>query len=179
MSFFAENALSAALAQYLPADANLSGERCRQIYEENCDRMYSFAFWMTNSEMQAEEISERSFVRAFGLYDEPSAEALDRALVHELTAAGIQFGRPTLRCRLVMEQAAVRHNTLRTELEQAILQLPHTERMIYCMHDGDGYSHARVARTLGIREEESREGLTQARLRLRELLCAYVQRAIA
>jgi DNA-directed RNA polymerase specialized sigma24 family protein len=50
------------------------------------------------------------------------------------------------------------------------MQLPHTERMIFCMHDGDGYDHARIARTLGIGEDESRHGLHQARLRIRELV---------
>ena len=64
----------------------------------------------------------------------------------------------------------MRRNTKRTELERAIMQLPHTERMIFCMHDGDGYDHARIARTLGISEDESRHGLHQARLRIRELV---------
>jgi DNA-directed RNA polymerase specialized sigma24 family protein len=44
--------------------------------------------------------------------------------------------------------------------------------MIFCMHDGDGYDHARIARTLNIGEEESRRGLHQARLRIRELVNA-------
>jgi len=48
--------------------------------------------------------------------------------------------------------------------------LPHTERMIFCMHDGDAYDHARIARTLGISEADSRQGLHQARLRIRELV---------
>ncbi len=180
MNYFAENAMPAALIQYLPDHGTMSGERCRKIYEENRDRIYSFAFWMTDSEMLAEEVTARSFIRAFLLHKEPEAEALDKALVRELRmVAGVHFGRPTLRCALVTEQSAVRNNTLRVELERAILRLPHTERMIYCMHDGDGYDHARIARTLKITEKESREGLVQARLRIREQLCESAARAIA
>ena len=38
------------------------------------------------------------------------------------------------------------------------------------MHDAENYDHARIARTLGLTEDESRRGLHQARLRMRELL---------
>jgi DNA-directed RNA polymerase specialized sigma24 family protein len=34
----------------------------------------------------------------------------------------------------------------------------------------ESYDHARIARTLGLSDEESRLGLHQARLRMRELL---------
>ena len=75
-----------------------------------------------------------------------------------------------LQCAPVQEVSGVRRNTKRVDLERAIVQLPHTERMIFCMHDGDGYDHARIARTLEISEEDSRRGLHQARLRIRELV---------
>jgi RNA polymerase sigma-70 factor (ECF subfamily) len=55
-------------------------------------------------------------------------------------------------------------------LEEAVSQLPATERVIFLMHDVEGYDHARISRTIGLSVEESRVGLHQARLRLRELL---------
>jgi DNA-directed RNA polymerase specialized sigma24 family protein len=55
-------------------------------------------------------------------------------------------------------------------LERAVVQLPPTEKMIFLMHDVESYDHARIARTLGLTDEESRVGLHQARLRMRELL---------
>jgi DNA-directed RNA polymerase specialized sigma24 family protein len=51
--------------------------------------------------------------------------------------------------------------------------------MIFCMHDGDAYDHARIARTLDITEAESRDGLHQARLRIRELVNATPARMVA
>ncbi|MDR3763554.1 MAG: sigma factor-like helix-turn-helix DNA-binding protein [Acidobacteriota bacterium] len=180
MSFFAEDVLTTALIHHLPEHAAPAGERCRQIYEANRDRIYSFAFWMTGSEMLAEEVTLRCFVRAFLRYGEPGEEVLDQALLHELdAAAGVRLGRPSVQCGVVKEVAAVRHGALRVELEHAILQLPHLERMIYVMHDGDSYEHARIARTLGLTERESRAALTQARLRIRELLVENAQRATA
>ncbi len=84
-----------------------------------------------------------------------------------------------LQCATVVEISSVRRNTKRVELERAIVQLPYTERMIFCMHDGDAYDHARIARTLGISEDDSRKGLHQARLRIRELVSSRVAHAAA
>jgi DNA-directed RNA polymerase specialized sigma24 family protein len=47
--------------------------------------------------------------------------------------------------------------------------------MVFLLHDVEGYDHARVARTLGITEDESQIGLHQARLRLRNLLATMVR----
>jgi RNA polymerase sigma-70 factor (ECF subfamily) len=64
----------------------------------------------------------------------------------------------------------VRRNTLRVELERAVMQLPSTEKLIFLMHDAEGYEHDRVARLLNLTEDDSRRAVHQARLRLRELL---------
>lgn len=143
----------------------------RAAYESNRHRVYSYAFWMTDSEPLAGEISERTFLRVFTLSDEPSEEMVDRALLRELQSeASVSMEPLQLQCAVVKEVSNVRRNTKRVDLERAVVQLPHTERMIFCMHDGDGYDHARIARTLGITEDESRQGLHQARMRIRELV---------
>ncbi len=150
----------------------------RAIYEANRHRVYSFAFWMTDSEPMAEHVSERTFLRAFSLSDRPGDEIIDRALLRELqNEASVTMGPLELECATVYEMSGVRRNTKRVELERAIIQLPHTERMIFCMHDGDAYDHARIARTLGITENDSRQGLHQARLRIRELVSSKAAQA--
>jgi hypothetical protein len=172
--------LPSALVHFLPGYECVRLQRCQQIYEANRHRIYSFAFWMTEDEMVAENISIRAFARAFSVHDEPSDEAVDRALVRELRAtAGISLGQLCLNCDVVRQTAGIRRNTLRVELERAIMGLPPTERMIFCMHDGDACDHARIARTLGISEDASRNGLLQARLRIRELVQASSFRAAA
>ncbi len=128
----------------------------------------------------AEHVSEQTFVRAFSLSDRPGEEVIDRALLRELrNEASVQMGPLELQCAPVLEMSCVRRNTKRVELERAIIQLPYTERMIFCMHDGDAYDHARIARTLGISENESRHGLHQARLRIRELVNSKAAKAAA
>jgi len=173
-------ASSVSIVQFLPCAAEQRVEQRRAIYEQNRRRVYSFAFWMTDSEPMAEHVSEGTFVRAFSLHEEPSAEQIDRALLRELESeASVTLGALQLQCAPAVTVSSVRRNTQRVELERAIMRLPYTERMIFCMHDGDGYDHVRIARTLGISEEESRHGLHQARLRIRELVSAPVPQALA
>jgi RNA polymerase sigma-70 factor (ECF subfamily) len=80
------------------------------------------------------------------------------------------IGCMTLECDPAAKIEQVRTNTRRADLERAVVQLPSTERLVFLMHDVEGYEHPRIARTLGITEEESRYGLFQARLKIRELL---------
>jgi RNA polymerase sigma-70 factor (ECF subfamily) len=99
----------------------------------------------------------------------PSAEMIDRSLLTELRDS-IAIGSLTLHVADATTELGVRHNVKRVHLERAIVALPATERLIFCMHDGEGYSHNRIARTLGITEQQSTLGLHQARLRVRELV---------
>jgi RNA polymerase sigma factor (sigma-70 family) len=159
------------IVQFFPSPRTIRQKKMHAIYEANRRRVYSFAFWMTDSEPMAEHLTERTFVRAFSIFDQPTDEQIDKALLRELKKeAQITLEPLQLGCAAATEVNGVRHNTRRVDLECALVQLPYTERMIFCMHDGDGYDHARIARTLGISEDESRHGLHQARLRIRELV---------
>ncbi len=176
--FQAEPAFS--IVQIVPGDTTQRRKKMHAIYEANRRRVYSFAFWMTDNEPAAEKILERTFHRAFSIYGSPTDEQIDQVLMRELKAhPSVSLEAQQLRCAPVHEVSNVRGNTLRVDLEAALVQLPHTERMIYCMHDGEGYTHERIARTLHITESESRTGLLQARLRIRELLVAKQSRKLA
>lgn len=158
----------AGLAACVPAN-KARVEAYKRTYEENRHRVYALAFWMTDNEIAAEELLARTFQRAFAANLDPCAEAIDRVLMVELRDL-MPLGALSLRCGPSTEVRNVRRNSLRVDLERAVVQLPATERMIFLMHDVEGYKHARIARTLGISEQESAFGLHQARLRLRELL---------
>ncbi len=159
-----------ALAAYLPMGvAETNVDSFQQAYEQNRHRVYALSFWMTDNELAAEELLANTFRRAFAKSDAPNALDIDQAFiseVRELTAVGVL----TLAGELVTEVADVRSNIKRVHLERAVVQLPATERLIYLLHDGEGYNHARIASMLGLTLEESRLGLHQARLRIRELV---------
>jgi len=141
----------------------------KDVFEGNRHRIFSLAFYMTDNEIAAEEILTNVFCRSFAKIPKPDAETIDRTLVNELREL-MPIGCMTLECAPAAKVEQVRTNSRRADLERSVVQLPSTERLVFLMHDVEGYDHARIARTVGITEMESRQGLFQARLKIRELL---------
>jgi RNA polymerase sigma-70 factor (ECF subfamily) len=146
-------------------------ESYQAVYACNQHRVYALAFWMTDNELAAEQLMEKTFLRAFSITSSPTEEMIDGALLKEIRQL-LPIGKLTLQSGACPEVLAVRRHAKRVDLERAVVKLPATERLIYLLHDGEGYAHERIAFTLGISEDDSRRGLHQARLGLRTLLAA-------
>jgi RNA polymerase sigma-70 factor, ECF subfamily len=151
----------------VPAVESRTTEYSR-IYNENCHRIYSLAFWMTDNELTAEQLSTNVFLRAFASNDNPQTEQIDQAFLAEVREM-MPVGSLTLTSK-VSETPSVRGNVKRVYLERAVVELPATEKLIFLLHDVEGYEHRRISRLLGIDETESQFGLHQARVRIRELI---------
>ena len=154
------------ITTYVPA-LETRKTRYNEIYRENCDRIYSLAFWMTDNELTAEALSSNTFLRAFAKTDEPANEQIDRAFLAEVREF-TTIGTLTLNC--VANNDSIHGNVKRIHLERAVVQLPATEKLIFLMHDVEGYEHERISRLLGISEDESKCGLHQARVQIRNLI---------
>jgi RNA polymerase sigma-70 factor (ECF subfamily) len=139
-----------------------------KIYNEHRHRIYSLAFWMTDHELVAEQLAASTFVRAFSASEYPRAEHIDQAFLAEIRGMVALEGL-TL-STVVKTEAALDGNIKRIHLERAVVQLPATEKLVFLLHDVEGYEHSRISRLLEISEHESRLGLHLARLRIRELL---------
>jgi RNA polymerase sigma-70 factor (ECF subfamily) len=139
----------------------------KSIYEEHQNRIYNLAFYLTENEMTAEQVTARVFSNVFPVNRTPSAETLDRALVNELRET-MEIGTFTLNVPAATEVSEARRNVKRTALEAAVMTVPATERLIFMLHDVEGYDHSRIARILAISTEESINGLHQARLAVRQ-----------
>lgn len=138
------------------------------IYNEHRHRVYSLAFWMTDNELAAEQMAANVFMRTFTSSASPRTEHIDQAfldVVREYTPLGplTLHGRDS-------QAKSIRGNVKRVHLERAVVQLPATEKLIFLLHDVEGYGHQRIARLLGIDEKESQFGLHQARVEIRELV---------
>src|SRR5450631_2974088 len=136
---------------YVPFVLQCSLTSYAEIYEQNRHRTYALAFWMTDNELAAEQLMTDTFCRAFAGSDNPTTEEIDQALVSELRAY-MPLGVLTLHCEPCTKVLSVRRNTLRVDLERAVIQLPNTEKMIFLMHDVEGYDHTRIARLLSVTE---------------------------
>lgn len=152
----------------VPAVESRTAEYNR-IYNENRHRIYSLAFWMTDNELTAEELAANVFLRAFVSSASPTTEQIDYAFlaeVREITPVGTL----TLNCSASLATTSIRGNVKRVHLERAVVQLPATEKLIFLLHDVEGYDHQKIAHLLGMDEQESQFGLHQARVLIRELV---------
>lgn len=169
MMMSTQEATTVGLTTHLADLLQRGSEEYRAIYDQNRHRIYALAFWMTDNELAAEELMVSTFCRAFEWNHAPADDQIDRAFIAELRKE-MPLGSLTLHCEPSPEVRAVRYNVLRVDLERAVIQLPSTEKLIFLMHDVEGYDHARIAHTLSLSDDESRLGLYQARVFLRELL---------
>src|SRR5215510_1595128 len=120
-----------------------------EIYGEHCHRIYSLAFWMTDNELTAEQLSSNTFLRAFAHTAEPAGEQIDRAFLAEVREL-MAVGPLTLNCAVSTEAQSIHGNVKRIHLERAVVALPATEKLVFLMHDVEGYEHGRISRLLGI-----------------------------
>src|SRR5690349_15669991 len=115
-----QQARLAGLAAFLPSVATIDLRSLGKIYEQNRHRVYGLSFWMLGNEPAAEELMRNVFLRVFATSANPSAEAVDRALITELREIA-PLGPLTLEVADAAEVIGVRRNTLRTHLESAVV----------------------------------------------------------
>jgi RNA polymerase sigma-70 factor (ECF subfamily) len=70
-------------------------------------------------------------------------------------------------------------NVKRTDMEEAVRELPANERMIFLLRDVEGYDADRVAELLQITRQQVERTLFSARIRLRTILAALQRHAEA
>ena len=151
--------------------------RQRDIYETHKHRAYAVAYYMVGDEIDAEQVTQGAFVRAFRQAEEPDGQCVDSSLVSEL------------RERMPLDEQAppaqpepgltlAGRNVKRTDMEEALRELPPNERMIFLLRDVEGYDADRVAGLLEITRQQVERTLFSARIRMRTAL-AKLQRPAA
>lgn len=146
-------------------------ERQRDIYDSHRHRVFSVSYYMTGSELEAEEILRGTFIRAFLREDEPDSAIIDQALVEQLRDERVLVEETPLPAPTT-GYLPPRNNILRTELEDAIRFLPSKERVVFLLMDVEGYSAARVADLLNTTPALVLRTALTARMRLRAELAA-------
>lgn len=150
-------------------------QRQRDVYETHRHRTFAVAFYMTGNEIEAEEVLTDTFVRAFHKTEEPDAKGVDTAMVDEL------------RQRLPIDEVAPPveagatsglsgRNVKRTELEEALKELPPNERIVFLLRDVEGYSAEKVAELLELPRQQVERTLLYARIRMRNVLTGQAAR---
>jgi DNA-directed RNA polymerase specialized sigma24 family protein len=148
-------------------------DRRRDIYDSHRHRTFGIAYYMTGNEVEAEKILTNTFVKAFSAMEEPGGPDVDAALVSEL---GARFPLGAQAAPVTQEYAAAggpdlsQRNIRRTDLEEALTTLPAAERLLFLLHDVEGYKPAAIAPLLQIPEAQVIRSLISARILMRRAL---------
>jgi len=140
----------------------------RDIYDSHRHRIFSLAFHMTGNELEAERLLTDSFVRAFQADPKPDSGVIDAAFI-----AGLRSHcplTPTVPASLSGSVEMSGRNVRRTDLEEAIRELPPMERLAFLLRDVEGYSTEAIAELTEVPQAAVVRTLFSARIRLRSIL---------
>ncbi len=156
-----------------------------EIYERFRGPLFSLALRHTGDRAAAEDILQDTFIKVLTHLGDVQSAATFPAWVFRI---GINTCYSHLRGRRSRENRTVSlsqvegrreeavydaHETsLSGPLEEAISRLPEKLRMIFLLHDVQGFKHAEIAALLGVSSGTSKSQLFKARLKVRKFLRA-------
>lgn len=145
---------------------NTSDEQ-RDVFESHRHHIFSVAYYMTGDEREAETILQSTFIEAFDRQAKPSIAALDEALMVQLHRRMSLDPVPAVAAEV---EDLGNRNVRRTDLEEALWQMPERERLCFLLREVEGYDAGRIAGLLHTSENEVQRTIFSARLRMRSLL---------
>ncbi len=148
-------------------------DRQLDIYDSHRHRVFSLAYYMIGNEVAAEETLGKTFLRAFQKTDEPDAGGIDTALMDELRQQ-MTFDRNIVPAQASPKDSLHNGNVRKTDLEEAISELPEVERLAYLLKDVEGYSTQSISGLMAIPAPQVPRILMSARIRVRSTLAAKV-----
>jgi RNA polymerase sigma-70 factor (ECF subfamily) len=152
----------------------------REFYDAHVDRVYRLAYRITGDAAMAEDVTQDTFLRAFSRLSGFRAEASLSTWLHSIAlSVTLSALRKTRRlqeretnpgngdCRRVTDPPQVE---LKISLSRAINGLSEKLRLVFLMHDLEGYKHEEIAEILDIEVGTSKARLSRAREQLREAM---------
>jgi RNA polymerase sigma-70 factor (ECF subfamily) len=155
------------------------------IYQRYHRRTYALCLRMTNSQTEAEDLTQEVFIQLFRKVGSFRGDSAFSTWLHRLTVNQVlmYFRRRSVKSEKVSEDGEMPEQTVvgsanpnrmqvvdRIALKNAIAMLPNGYKSVFMLHDVEGYEHEEVARRLGISIGTSKSQLHKARLKLRGLL---------
>ncbi len=159
-------------------------EAQRTLYDAHVDKVYRLAHRMTGDDELARDFTQDAFIRVFEKIDQFRGDASIGTWLYAVATRVILNGmRKVKRFRrreVALDDVGVMASSgrradpdLKTKLHGAIDALPEKYRMVFVMHDIEGYTHEEIAGALGVQPGTSKAQLSRARARLRQSLAAF------
>jgi RNA polymerase sigma-70 factor, ECF subfamily len=159
------------------------------LYNLHKRRVYSLCLRMTGNVSEAEDLMQEAFMQLFRKLGTFRGESAFSTWLHRLTVNVVLMhirkkGIEEIPLEPDMEDenqdlpkreyGGVDLNLMgavdRVTLEQAIAELPKGYRMIFLLHDVEGYEHNEIADIVGCSIGNSKSQLHKARMKLRDIL---------
>ena len=159
-------------------------ERLERLYHAHASRVFGICLRMSGDQVRAAELAQDVFVRAWEkldlLRDETDAGAwLGRLATNVVLNARRAERRRWARVEPVEDLAALAPVNLQTplpvrrmDIDTAMRRLPERARMVYVLHDVEGYAHDEIAEMMHVAPGTVRAQLHRARSLMREALRA-------
>lgn len=156
----------------------------RALYDAHVDRIYRLTFRLTGLEHLARELTQDTFVRAFGSIDGFRGDSAFSTWLHSI-AVSVTLNELRRRKReksrdapledaaMVPESKPYSDPLLREKLMAAVNALPEGCRTVFMMHDSEGFTHEEIAAALGVTTGTSKAQLSRAREKLRVALAEF------
>jgi RNA polymerase sigma-70 factor (ECF subfamily) len=155
-----------------------------KIYRRYHHRVYCLCLRMTRDVTQAEDLAQDVFIQLLRKINTFRSESSFSTWLHRLAVNQVlmHFRRPIekkerttddgmMPVRIAPGTSLNRLSVIdRISLEAAISDLPRGYRLVFTLHDIEGYEHEEIARMLGCAIGTSKSQLHKARMRLRSLL---------
>ncbi|MFN8652508.1 MAG: RNA polymerase sigma factor [Gemmatimonadales bacterium] len=152
----------------------------RTLYQEHAGRVYALCLRLAADPAEAEEHAQDVFVRMWERLGSFRGESAFSTWLHRLTVNVVLHARRTAGRRsnrvtladdpATLDAVAAPAGPPAEDLGQAIARLPEGARMVFVLHDVEGYQHDEIAALLEIAEGTSKAQLFRARRLLREIL---------
>ena len=153
----------------------------RQLYDRHVERIWRLACRMTGDPALAEDAVQDTFVRAFDRLSDFRGDGSLEGWLHRI-ATSVVLGHLRRRKRVWSREAATedlaalpdaapaRDPDLRRHLDRAVASLDENHRLVFVMHDLEGFTHGEIAAAMGTPVGTAKARLSRARARLRDLL---------
>lgn len=160
----------------------------QQIYRAHAARIHSLCRRILRNEEDAEDLTQEVFLQLFRKIDTYRGEAAFSTWLHRLSLNIILMALRKRHLNVVPleEEGAEDHASTvpelgradqsligcvdRVALERAVSELPPGYRIMYLLHDVEGYEHEEIADILGCTAGNCKSQVHKARMKLRRLL---------
>jgi len=165
------------------------GEAFEVLYGLHKRRVYSLCLRMTGNTAEAEDLTQEAFLQLYRKIATFRGESAFSTWLHRLAVNVVLMhlrkkGLPEVSLQETLEPSeedgpkkdiGARDNVLagsidRVNLERAIESLPPGYRIIFVLHDIEGYEHNEIAEMMGCSIGNSKSQLHKARMKLRDIL---------